>query len=131
MVQPFQSTLLAGRQRYLALGAHTSAAVSEIRERGLPAALEAVAAMMGGVSQPRTVARSLVAVLAKAPDFGSRPYEVRSDNFTHGLTGEKLEQRMVFTPHLSWRFQGRRQVASLEMWPMFSATRGRAPKRLP
>lgn len=107
---------LTGRQCYLALGRHTAAAVAEIRRRGLEAALEAVACM-GGVSQRRGLARSLLAAIERTPDFAANAYE--------------LHDRIVFIPNIGWTWRGRRQVARLEMLPMFGPGPDRPHAALP
>lgn len=108
-ITKFNSDLPCGRQRYLAIGAHYADAARQIRERGLPAALELVATL-GGAGQRRGIARSLVKAVEKAGELPAYRIERSARGF------------MVSVSNLSWRWSaGRRprQVGIVEWVPMF------------
>jgi len=125
-IEKFQSDMPAGRQRYLALGRHYAAAIQQIRERGLPAALEAVDCM-GGVTQRVSIARSLLRAVARAGDVPA--YKILDRIVNGGL------EKTVLIPHLTWKYtrnargQRDRQVGKIEWLPMFSAYRRPAGSR--
>ena len=116
MITKFQSDLPCGRQRFVALARHHQACVAEIRERGLPAALEYVETL-GGVSQKRGLARSILRALDRDLSFGRTAYEIR--DHTNRFMGVTTRQRLVWVPGITWKFHNHRQIASLETLPMF------------
>ena len=127
MIPKFESDLPVGRQRFVALAKHHQTCIAEIRERGLPAALEYVETL-GGVTQKRGVARSILRVLDRDPSFGQTAYEIR--DHTSQFMGVTTQQRLVWVPRITWKFHNRRQIASLEAMPMFGpAFRSDTPAR--
>lgn len=110
MIVPFESNTPAGRRRMLELGAWTADALAQVRKRGMPAALE-LASALGGLTQPKTFARSLVGLVNRSGLVAAR-------------TIEKTDQEIaVFIPYVTWRFHGRRQMAVIETWPAWSVKR--------
>ena len=124
-IAPFHSDLPAGRQRYLALGRYYADAIGQIRQRGLPAAIEAAQAM-AGATQPRYIARGLLQAATTSgvvPSFRIASYPRRRFE-----DGAPVIDRVVEIPRLTWRFRGHRQVGAIEWVPVFGATnRGAAP----
>lgn len=127
MITTFTSPLPSGRARFLAMGRHVVDALAQIRERGIDAASEYVATM-GGVSQKMAIARDLTAIAARAGDIPAyriaRTPRRRDD-------GATVVDITVETPHVTWVWRGRRQVARLEWWPMFGATDQRGAPTTP
>lgn len=119
MITKFASNLPCGPQRFVALAKHHRDCIVEIRSRGLDAAVEYVETL-GGVSQKRALARSIMNALARVPTFGATAYEIR--NHTSEFMGTTTHQRLVWVSKVTWKFQGRRQVAALETMPSFGAT---------
>lgn len=118
MITKFQSDL-SGRQRYLAFGRHYADAIAQIRERGLDAALEAVACM-GGATQRKGIARGLVKSVEK---IGTVPaFRITGHTRRRFEDGATVVDRIVEIPSLTWHFKGRQQVGVIEWLPIFSAT---------
>lgn len=115
-MEKFESTLPAGPQRYLAVGAYHAALISEIIDGGLPAAMQAQA-LMGGVDRPtKRLGSSLVAACRRA---GRVPaYRIVDYPRRDWRTGEDVVDRRVWCPRLTWRFsRGSRQVGHVEWVP--------------
>jgi hypothetical protein len=110
MIVRFQSNTAAGRRRMLELGAWTADAVAQVRKRGMPAALE-LAATFGGLTQPKTFARSLMELVNGCGLVAARTIE---------RTGQEIA---VFIPRVTWRFHGRRQMAVIDTRPAWCAKR--------
>lgn len=110
MIVRFQSNTAAGRRRMLEFGAWTADALDQVRKRGMPAALE-LAATLGGLTQPKTFARSLVDLVNGSGLVAARTIE---------RTGQEIA---VFIPRVTWRFHGRRQMAVIDMWPAWCVKR--------
>jgi hypothetical protein len=110
MIAPFRSNTPPGRRRMQELGAWTADAVVQVQKRGMPAALE-LAATLGGLTQPKTFARSLVDLVNGSGLVAARTIE---------RTGQEIA---VFIPRVTWRFHGRRQIAVIETWPAWSVRR--------
>jgi len=101
MIRQFECSLPAGRQRMLALGRHYHEALAGVARRGLPAALELVDTL-GGVSWRMSLARGIVALVAR--QGVPKPVLVEIG------PGRRAA---VFIPDVSWKWIGRRQVATL------------------
>lgn len=91
------------RQQWLNVGERNAAAINAAR-RGDKAAVAEHIATLGGVHQPKTLLRSALKVAAK---------------LTGDVPGYKIVDGTVVTPHLTWRWSGRRQAAVIEWRPMW------------
>jgi hypothetical protein len=111
-ITKFQSEMPAGRRRMLEIGTHTAAAITEIQQRGLSAALELVDTM-GGVSQRVGLARAVLKACEKA---GAVPAKKIIDHKYNSKFGSGT-QRCVMIPRVGWVWRGDRQVAIFEFWP--------------
>lgn len=113
-IAPFSSDLPFGRRRMLAIGQHHADLAAAIREGGFEAALKVVA-LMGGATQRMSIARDLLkAVLAT----DSIPAKRIEHNTRFGR-----DEYIVFTPYLTWKFQGSRQRGRIEWMPMIVVSR--------
>lgn len=119
MITKFQSDLPAGRARFLARGRHYADAVNQIAERGLEAALEATA-ILGGVRQPKGLARSLVKAVAKSGPVPAHRISRRARRRYED--GAPVIDIVVETPQLTWKYRGDRQIGMIEWLPAFVVT---------
>lgn len=104
-IRPFESSLAPGFRRMAALGAWRADALRQVRDRGLPAALEMVATM-GGVGQAAALARSLV-LAAKLVD---EPVD-RLVQRMPGSAGPGHVEWWLVIRDVSWEWRGGRQRA--------------------
>jgi hypothetical protein len=125
VITKFESTLPAGRQRGFALGRHYADAAAQIRERGLPAALELVATM-GGVVHAKAIAKGLLNRVMAEVDVP--PYRIVKESSRRFEDGAEVQLNVVMVPQMSWYWLGDYQRGELRWMPIAVVMdRGSAP----
>jgi hypothetical protein len=95
---------------FVTSGVYKAAVIAEIRQRGLPAAIE-YAQTRGGVGPRCTgLARQMVRLVERCGDVPARVIEASSYPVKPCT--------MVLIPNLTWTHKGRRQIAQLEWVPV-------------
>ena len=124
-ITKFQSDLAPGLQRMMALGVYKSACVAEIRERGMPAAIE-YAQTLGGVGSRCTgLARSILRAVEKVGNVP--PKKIYRHETVRSAVYGAPQEIVVAIPCLSWKFAGDRQVAHFSWTPVRTHTPGDRP----